>query len=257
MHLDIQARFAYDLAQPAPLLVQVELAEEEGQRLISRKLELSHDRNFARIPGHGGFGSRLWVDAADRFSLVYRAEVQVTRQAAEIEGLAAVPLHRLPDDVVEYLMPSRYCPSDAFEAAVASDFAGLEGGACVARIRDWVADHFTYGSFGVAGATALECYARREGVCRDYAHVVISLVRAAHIPARYASVYAPRVDPPDFHAVAEVYLAGAWHLIDATGMSTPEETAIVGIGRDAADVAFLSIFGRADFAEQSVSVSVI
>jgi transglutaminase-like putative cysteine protease len=70
-----------------------------------------------------------------------------------------------------------------------------------------------------------------------------------------ASVYAPRVSPPDFHAVAEVFLAGEWHLVDATGMATPNEIARVGIGRDATDIAFMTVFGTATLLEQRVLVT--
>ena len=72
---------------------------------------------------------------------------------------------------------------------------------------------------------ALDSFVERRGVCRDYAHVMIALARSAHIPARMASVYALRVAPQDFHAVAEVYLDGDWHMVDATGMTRPAETA--------------------------------
>ena len=89
-------------------------------------------------------------------------------------------------------------------------------------------------------------------------------MRAAAIPARFASVYAPRVFPQDFHAVAEVFLhdpthgddnAGAWHMVDATGMAAPAEIAKIGIGRDAADVSFLTSYGYAEFLDMSIEVS--
>ncbi|MEM7644642.1 MAG: transglutaminase domain-containing protein, partial [Pseudomonadota bacterium] len=90
--------------------------------------------------------------------------------------------------------------------------------------------------------------------CRDYAHVMITLARAGGVPARMASVYAPDVDPPDFHAVAEVWLDGAWHLVDATGMATPSSMALIGVGRDAADVSFLMTMGMAELVSQEVRV---
>jgi transglutaminase-like putative cysteine protease len=102
----------------------------------------------------------------------------------------------------------------------------------------------------------------RRGICRDYAHVMITLARAAAIPARYASVYAPGVEPPDFHAVAEVFLAdatipggGAWHLVDATGMADPANMVKIGVGRDAADVSFMTVFGCAEFGDKMVAVT--
>ncbi|RYD48080.1 MAG: transglutaminase family protein, partial [Sphingomonadales bacterium] len=109
---------------------------------------------------------------------------------------------------------------------------------------------------GVSNAetTAVDTFVRRQGICRDYAHVLITLVRASGIPARIASVYALGVDPPDFHAVAEVFLGGEWHLVDATGMAEEAAMAKIGIGRDAADVAFLTAYGDAELVSQSVVV---
>ena len=91
-------------------------------------------------------------------------------------------------------------------------------------------------------------------MCRDYAHVMITLVRAAGIPARMASVYALGVKPQDFHAVAEVYLGDTWHLVDPTGMAVAGSMARIGVGRDAADIAFMTSFGDAAMNHLSVAV---
>ena len=91
---------------------------------------------------------------------------------------------------------------------------------------------------------------------------MITLARASGLPARYVSAFAPGVDPPDFHALAEVFLAdpsvaggGAWHLVDATGMADPAQTVKIGVGRDAADVSFMTTFGMADFHDKTVTVT--
>lgn len=122
-------------------------------------------------------------------------------------------------------------------------------------MRDWIERDFTYQpGISTSATTALETFVRRAGVCRDYAHMLITLVRAAGIPARIASVYALGVEPEDFHAVAEVFLDGAWHLVDATGMAQPAAMAKIGVGRDAADIAFLTTYGKAELIAQTVSV---
>ena len=84
--------------------------------------------------------------------------------------------------------------------------------------------------------------------------MMIALARASQIPARMTSVYAPSVEPHDFHAVAEVWLDGAWHLVDA-GMAKPGEIACIGVGRDAADIAFLLVYGNATLTAQTVTVT--
>ena len=125
----------------------------------------------------------------------------------------------------------------------------------IAAMADHIARTMTYGSDrDNAHTNAEQSYAARKGVCRDYAHIMISMARAANIPARFASTYAPDVQPQDFHAVPEVFLDGRWHLIDPTGMAQASEMAVIGIGRDATDVSFLTAFGSMNMVEQRVNV---
>ena len=106
-----------------------------------------------------------------------------------------------------------------------------------------------------ARTTATDSFVQRQGVCRDYAHLLIALVRAADIPARIVGAYGVGVHPPDFHAVVEVWLDGAWHLVDPTGLSSPDCLVRICVGRDAIDIGFLTIFGTADLVEQRVGVA--
>ena len=80
-------------------------------------------------------------------------------------------------------------------------------------------------------------------MCRDYAHLVAALLRALHVPARVVSVYAPGLDPMDFHAVAEAYIDGDWYVVDATTLAPRGTLLRVATGRDASDTAFLSAYG--------------
>jgi transglutaminase-like putative cysteine protease len=205
--------------------------------------------------GHDGIGDRIWVRADGRLSVRYDAEVTIHRLLDDCLGLPRVEPRNLPGETVQYLMGSRYCPSDTFQTFVESEFAGLDGGERVIAMRDWIAGRFTYRA-GVSNSetTALETFVRRQGICRDYAHVLVTLARASAIPARIASVYALGVEPQDFHAVAEVFLGGEWHLVDPTGMAEEASMVKIGVGRDAADIAFLTSYGTADFIAQSVSV---
>lgn len=131
-----------------------------------------------------------------------------------------------------------------FEQFAATEFGLFHGGEKIAAIRDWVEANFSY----VRGAstettTVVETFVTRQGVCHDYAHVMITLARAAGIPARAVAVYAPDVTPPDFHAIAEVYVGDAWHLVDATGMSQPDTVARIVVGHDAGDIDFMTTHG--------------
>lgn len=256
MTFAITTHLAYDYAEPTDVLLQIEAAFLPDQQVDSHFLDLGPVDYFARAAGHHRIGERIWLRLDGRLTINYTAQVTVVRAEADLASLDAVEPHLLPGDTIDYLMPSRFCPSDQFYTFVESEFGTLQGGIRIAAMRDWVHDHFRYvpGSSS-AGTTAADTLVQREGVCRDYAHVLVAMARASSIPARYASVYAPDVTPQDFHAVAEVFLGGAWHLVDGTGMSTPADTAIIGVGRDAADIAFLSSFGSAEFVAQEVSVS--
>lgn len=258
MKLEIDVHLVYRLQAPTDLLLQIEVADLADQKLVDADLQTSEVGHFARVAAEEGMGERIWMRADGEFRCDYTARVDVNRPALDISQLPAVAPHLLPGDTIRYLMPSRFCPSDQFQTFVAAEFGESEGGARIAAMRDWINRTFGY----VPGAsdahtTALETFVQRQGICRDFAHVMITLARAATIPARFASVYAPGVTPQDFHAVAEVYLGGTWHLVDATGMAPADTIARIGIGSDATDVAFLTGFGRMELVEQSVSSQVV
>ena len=118
------------------------------------------------------------------------------------------------------------------------------GGGRVRTIADWVRQHVEY-HYGTTDAktSAFDTATERVGVCRDFAHLVIAFCRALGIPARYASCYAPGLEPPDFHSVAQVYLSGAWHNVDATTEAVRPALIPIAVGRDAADVAMTTLWG--------------
>ncbi len=258
MKINVLAELDYYFSCPTPILLQVEAAAIPEQIIDDAHIDISANDHFARVAAHDSIGERIWLRANGRFTVNYRATVTINRILTDCFTLPMVEQQMLPGAVVQYLLPSRYCQSDQFQSFVQSKFGGLEGGACVKAMRDWVEDRFTYVP-GVSNSetTAADTFIRRQGICRDYAHVLITLVRAAGIPARIASVYALGVKPQDFHAVAEVFLGGEWHLVDATGMAPEKSMAKIGIGRDAADVAFLTAYGSAVLNSQRVQVEAV
>ncbi|HEV7314665.1 transglutaminase family protein [Sphingopyxis sp.] len=255
MKLEISASLNYRLPEPVDLMLQIEAADGHGQRVLDATLDLGAPDRMSRVPTPNGLCEPIWLREHGELHVAYRAHIAIDRPPADLERLAPVPLHRLPADAVPYLNESRYCPSNKFHAFVDRRFGELAGGAKIARMRDWIESRFTYlPGTSTAETGALDSFVERRGVCRDYAHVMIALARAAHIPARMASVYALGVDPQDFHAVAEVYLDGDWHPVDATGMSRADAMARICVGRDAADIAFLTAYREIELIEQSVSV---
>jgi len=127
-------------------------------------------------------------------------------------------------------------------------------------MRDWIARHYRYvPGTSTASTTAIDSFVERRGVCRDFAHTMLCFARAAAIPARFASGYAPGVKPQDFHAVAEVWLIdgdgnGGWHVVDATGMADAASFARIAVGRDAGDASFLTSYGPAELIEMTIRV---
>lgn len=255
MKLEISASLNYRLPEPVDLMLQIEAANGHGQRVLGASLDLGMPEHLARVPAAGGVCEPVWLRAEGRLRAEYRAVVEIDRPDIDVRSLAAVPLHRLPAEAVPYLNESRYCPSNKFHAFVERRFGEHDGGAKIGRMRDWIESRFTYVSGSSTSETgALDSFVERRGVCRDYAHVMIALARAAHIPARMASAYALRVAPQDFHAVAEVFLDGDWHPVDATGMARASEMARICVGRDAADISFLTAYSDIAFVSQSVKV---
>ncbi len=258
MILDIAIELNYEITAATDLILQIELPDLADQTLRSDVMDLSDTLQMAEIPGEDGFGKRRLIRAERDLVCTYQARVEVRRPALDIAALPATPPHRLPAAAIRHLMPSRYCQSDQLQNFVAAEFGGTVGGARIAAMRDWIFERYAYApGASNAGTTAIDTFAQRRGVCRDFAHVLVTLARASAIPARFVSVYAPFVEPQDFHAVAEVFLDGAWHLVDATGMAAANQIARVGVGADAAEVPFLAAFGPVVLQPQSVRVDVV
>lgn len=170
-------------------------------------------------------------------TLTYQAEI-------ETEGVEATALS--DDEALVYRRPSRYCPSDRLAGLAAAEFGDLDIRSAVFALEQWIHDTVAY----VPGVTdaiddALHPLLARTGVCRDFAHLGVAICRALGIPARYTAVYAPGLDPMDFHAVFEAAIDSQWYVFDATRLAPRASLVRIGSGRDAADVALLTPVGGA------------
>ncbi|MEH6759167.1 MAG: transglutaminase family protein [Parasphingorhabdus sp.] len=263
MNIQVEASIAYKLQQPTDLMLQLEVAKIPEQTVMAENLAISPYEHMTRVPAHDMIGERIWLHCEELLDVRYTASVAIADSLPDYRMLEKLPMHLLPGETVQYLNESRYCPSQQFTNFVNSEFGQCRsgddhGGQMVGKIRDWIHDKFTYASgTSDASTTALDSFVERQGVCRDYAHVLVTLTRAAGIPARVASVYALGVEPQDFHAVGEVFLGGGWHLVDATGMAKEVEMVKIGIGRDAADISFLTAYNPIEMIHQKVEVSVL
>ena len=169
--------------------------------------------------------------------------VMVLDYSAQVTGPGARQV-TTEADLLRYLRPSRYCESDSLAPTARAEFYGLSGAELLPAVSSWVGTRLTY----VPGSSlptdgAVRTLLARQGVCRDYAHLVVALLRALHVPARVVGVYAPALDPMDFHAVAEAHIEGDWYVVDATTLAPRGTLLRVATGRDASDTAFLSAYG--------------
>ena len=151
------------------------------------------------------------------------------------------------DERIVYRRPSRYAESDRLTRIAQAEFFGIaDPGELLAAVSSWTGSRLRYVP-GSSGPTegAVDTMLKREGVCRDYAHIVIALLRGLDIPARLAAVYAPGLNPMDFHAVAEAAIGDEWRVVDATLLAPRSSLLRIATGRDAADTAFMSTYGGA------------
>ena len=184
-------------------------------------------------------------------------EVEVADQIDVDRGAPQVPPAQLPDDVLQYLLQSRYCPSDKMSERAKEIVQGSPPGYPQAeRIAAWVRENIDY-RYGVSEAStcALDTLECRAGVCRDFAHVGMALSRSLMMPARIVVGYLHELDPMDMHAWYEVFLGGRWFAFDATQEMPRGGRVVVARGRDAADVAFLSEYGPLEITQMDVSVT--
>ncbi len=254
--ISISATLNYHLPQPADVLLAVEAIPMEDQKLTIDLLKVAGDCSpLTTIEGMDGLGRRTWLHAQGRIDISYTATVTVNRNPPTIAGLGTVPHADLPPAYIQYLMPSRYCPSDRHENFVATRFDAPTKGDQILQMATWIYKNIEYApGFSAIGATATDTFISRRGVCRDFAHLLITFARAANIPARMVSAYAPGIVPPDFHAVVEVFLDSKWHLVDATRLAREEHLVRIAVGRDATDISFMTIFGTADMIAQDIWV---
>lgn len=231
----VTAELDLDLWSSVDLIFQVAAAQQVP--VVREQLTFRQgDRVYTPTEIVDQSGSRL-------HRLTGEAGLLEVRYEATVEGQAATA-HTSDLEAITYLRPSRYCQSDEVFSQARRQFRALHGHDLIAAVAEFVATSTTY-TPGLSQGTdsAVTTLMTGQGVCRDYAHVAIALLRAMDMPARYAACYAPGLVPMDFHAVAEAYHDGAWYVVDGTRLADRRSLVRIATGRDAADCAFLSYHG--------------
>lgn len=228
----VTSHLAFDVRGTPDLYLSVAVADGAYDR--QEYLTVTHESaplDVVELKGPHGSRVHKVSSPPGRVVVAYRAQVTGSAAPPPVEDAA----------LMEYLRPSRYAQSDRLLSFALDQFDGLSGVELLDAVVTWVRGHVTYLS-GSSSPTdgATDTLLRRRGVCRDFAHLVAALLRARDVPARLVSVYAPGLSPMDFHAVVEAYVAGAWHVVDATGLAPRGSMVRIATGRDATDTAFLS-----------------
>ena len=251
VRIEFQLTLNYQVGDAgADFIFNVEAAQTACQSVANENLTLSQNVQGQRSEDAVTGNRILRVRALPGpLRLSYAATVDLTHHRADPAALAEVPVGALPASVLGYLYPSRYCQSDRLIKLATNQFGHMrQGHSRVLAIQQWVRQQVTFTSnVSNSNTSAVDTLIEQVGVCRDFAHLMIALCRAVNIPARFASGtdYGadPALGPPDFHAYVEVYLDGGWYIFEPSGTAIPMGLVRLGTGRDAADVAFATIFG--------------
>ncbi|TCK31631.1 transglutaminase-like putative cysteine protease [Ancylobacter aquaticus] len=257
MRFNVASRLAYEVRDRAVFILNIEAAALRHQTILSETLKLTPAVALERHDLAGGTRLVRVVVEPGRFEVAYDATVELAMLDADPSHVSETPVAELPLEVVPFLNPSRYCQSDQLGRFAYHQFGGLPPGhERVTAICNWIYDNVEYLSGSTNSETsAYDTMVQRAGVCRDFAHLGIAFCRALSIPSRFASSYAWQLDPPDFHAVFECYLDGAWYVFDPTRKAALQGLVRIGVGRDAADAAFATIYGDAMMTDLQVSIA--
>jgi len=253
---------AFECTAETPLLLMVHIRPERHGDLREAEKFTLHPQTPYRTytDGFGNICTRL-IAPVGRLSLWNRFVI-ADSGLPDVLPVGAVqhPVEELPDEVLVFLLGSRYCDTDRLHTLAWSLFGGIAPGwPRVEAILQYAHDRISFGyEHARSDRTAAEAHEERRGVCRDYAHLAIALCRCMNIPARYCTGYLGDigvpvdVNPMDFSAWLEVYLGGAWHVVDARHVRPRIGRITMAHGRDATDAAISTAFGKAELVEFTV-----
>ncbi|MCV7410336.1 transglutaminase [Mycobacterium florentinum] len=235
----VGAEIELEVTEPTVLDFQIAVSRQPGID-VSESLTITHNGEVVE-PREiiGAHLSRIHVVEADKGIVTLSYSATVAGQA-DPEPISDI-------DAIKYLRPSRYAEADKFFGFAATEFQQYATSVTLLeKVSSWVGTRLSY----VPGSSdpidgAADTLLAGAGVCRDYAHLVIALLRAVYVPARLVAVYAPGCHPMDFHAVAEALIDGVWRVVDATCLAPRQSMVRIATGRDAADTAFLDNHGGA------------
>ena len=256
VRLSAGCRVVFDVAEPTTFVLMLRPRSGAGQWVRAESYDLSPGVPVVEyVDGHGNLCQRLLAPAGE-FVVSASASVETAGGIDVAPGTPFTPPSELPGDVLQFLLPSRYCQSDLL-GELAREVAGdaAPGYDQVEAIRAWIRENVEY-RYGASDPTtsARETAEQRCGVCRDFTHLGMALCRALTIPARMVVGYLHELKPMDLHAWFEAFVGGRWYTFDATQERPKGGRIVIAYGRDAADVALATQFGPATLTDVRVWV---
>jgi len=256
MILNAVCELAFEAAMPVPVVLMLHPRSGPGQWIMREEYSLNphvpvseYTDAFGNLcqrivvqPGPFAIHSSCTADVADEIDVDLQADF--------------VPVQLLPESVLQYLLPSRYCQSDLLgQTAVSLTKNQAPGYQQVEAIRAWIEQNveYRYGT-STASTSAVDTEQSRVGVCRDFSHLGMALCRSLNIPARMVVGFMKDLEPMDLHAWFEAYVGGRWYVFDATQKKPMGNRIAVAYGRDAADVALATNYGLLELKGMKVTV---
>jgi len=251
LRLEYSIGLHYDVFAPTAFVLNVHAAKTAQQQVLDERVIVDPALDW-RVETEPASGNRLLRLVAEpgELDVRYDGTVEVIQHLARREAVVAQSLDALPARVLPFLLASRYCQVDQVQALAWREFGAMAAGFAQAdAVCRYVHSQveFRVGT-STAATSALETLEQGVGVCRDFVHVAIAMLRALNYPTRFVTGVdygAPQdLGPPDFHSYVEAYIGDRWWLFDPTGITPLTGLIRIGTGRDAADVAFATMFGR-------------
>lgn len=235
----------FKLEAPTPFILMLRPRNTAQQWVEREEYKITPSVEVIEYSDFFGNLSQRLIAPVGNFSVKTSADVRTTDLVDTSPGAPFVEVQHLPDHIINYLLPSRYCESERFnEMALSITVNQTPGYDQVAAIEEWLRQTISYipGSSNYP-ISAVEVNERKSGVCRDLAHLGIALCRSISIPARMAVGYLHKLAPMDMHAWFEAYVGGRWYTFDAIQSGPKGGYVTVGYGHDASDVAVYNQFG--------------
>ncbi len=249
MWLKTSCEMNFSITIPTPFILMLRLRSGVPQWIAREEYRITPSVSVHEFTDNFGNLCQRLIASPGNFSVYTSANVRTSDYVDQAPGAPFVDIEVLPEHVLSFLLPSRFCESDRFGQMAAEIVYGkLLGYDQVKAIENWLRSTIRYapGSSDIP-VSAVEVNSRQWGVCRDLSHLGIALCRSLSIPARLVVGYLYGLEPMDLHAWFEAYVGGRWYTFDATQKELTGGYVVIGYGRDAADVAIYNQFGPAVF----------